>query len=90
MTNTELRFSGGPYPRAWNAAGKPAFTVAVQSSAMTKREEYEAKAEECRATALKANRPDQKESWLSLARSWIQLVPKQSPSALSRLLKAQE
>jgi hypothetical protein len=44
---------------------------------MSQDEEYRRQATECRRMAENAINPDDKQSWLKLADSWLQMLPKQ-------------
>jgi hypothetical protein len=45
---------------------------------MSKDEEYRRRAAECRRMAANAISPDDKQAWLKLADSWLQMLPKES------------
>jgi hypothetical protein len=44
---------------------------------MSKDEEYRQRAAECRHMADNAINPDDKQAWLKLADSWLQMLPKE-------------
>ena len=41
-----------------------------------KTQEYQDQAERCRAMAAKAGKPELREGWLKLSRSWLDMIPK--------------
>jgi hypothetical protein len=45
---------------------------------MSTDEEYRRQALECRRMAANAINPDDKQAWLKLADSWLQMLPKES------------